>query len=355
MDKKFLLMFAFFTIFSLDGTNAKKPQKIDTEHDVLKIKKRIQKEFKNSLDEDSIRELAAELTALEPKKQERIITKLKTIPQEKIQITFDLAFTTILTASQDPQFLSKEDMLITLTSLSNALASVDEKQFENVKDIAHVVFCDNDYNDVRYRFTLEDCLSLFHSFLNSQKGHLEDTKNRDDLLYTYHMIYDNLKALEVEPEEVQDPVYLASFAESFRTLDDEDLKDLCKTISDIYNNPPYETLKGTDICENWEMLATQLRSLSKEKREILSDFLSWLPSTFHFGPADAIEVFKEEEWIETIYKLETFEKVEPLAKKAFKIHDDQDMQLKALHLILVGLIGDKPSKDILQDIKDLTH
>lgn len=82
-------------------------------------------------------------------------------------------------------------------------------------------------------------------------------------------------------------------------------------------------------------------------------FSSWLPSTFNFGPAEAVKEFKDPSWLEKINRLETFEDVKTLAKQAFKIHTDQVNQLECLDLIITNLINRVPHDTIMKKIRKI--
>jgi len=294
------------------------------------------------LDDDSKDLLEDQLSDLSPKQIKKIKDKLREVPRDKLQIVFDIAFSIILGYAGNSSYILKHEMLSTIESIYHALTNIPAAQFADVYAIADTIF-GSTYLDVDSdHFQLEDRLSLFHSFLNSTHGHLLDKQNRGDLVYVYHMPYDSLRTMAIEPEEIQDPVYLASFVEAFRNLADDDLRDLCNTISVIYTSKDYE-FRGYD-CENWELLAEQLRTLDPVKRKTLSNFVSCLPNTFDMGPADAIEIFKDTSWLDKINKLKNFEKVSELAKQTFEIYDDQEEQLEALDIILTGLINNQPTK-----------
>jgi len=303
------------------------------------------------LDGDSAELLEDSLQPLSKKEIKRIRKKLRTeIPLEKRQMVFDLAFRTVLGYSYNYDFTLKNITYI-IDELAKSLKNIPVNQISDVDKIADSIFgCD--YYDVNSdHFDLEDRLVIFHSFLTSLNNHLMDKENRYDLLYVYHMIYDNLREMEIESTDIQD--YLADFAQGFKKLSDEDLKDICSTVNSIYEGDGYSNLKGSHGCEDWEALATQIFELDTKKRKILSDFLSWLPTTFNFGPAEAIEILKDESWMKKIDQLESFERLENLTKEAFQLLDDQSDQLEALNLIILGIIEKKSDKKIIKEIKGL--
>lgn len=327
------------------------PQEISGEHRTLEGRAKIK--LNHFLDNDSRELLEYELRALSPKEIKAIKDKLKEVPEDRRQMVFDVTFRSILGHAGNSSHILEREILSTIGSIFQSLAALPIEQFSHVYPIADIIF-GSDYFDVDSdHFELEDRLSLFHSFLNSTHGHLLDTENRGDLLSVYHMIYDSLRAMGIEPEETQASIYLASFVEAFRNLDDNELKDLCHTIADIYDSEEYSELEGSHGCEDWELLAEQLRGLNAEQRKTLSNFLSWLPRTFNFGPADAVEVFKKESWLEKINRLESFEDVGTLAEQAFQIHDDQDNQLECLELIITCLIDKVPPNKIMKRIREI--
>lgn len=266
-------------------------------------------------------------------------------------MVFDVIFIKIIGYGGNPSYIFEHEISSAIESISQSLADISVEHSSHVLDVADIIF-GSDYGDVDLDcFELKDRLSLFHSFMNSKHGHLLDTENRDSLLYVYHMIYNSLRSMDIEPEATKSPFYLASFAQAFRDLDDNDLKNLCSTITNIYDSEAYSDLKGSHDCSDWELLAEQIRTLDSKRRETLSDLLSWLPNTFNFAPADAVKEFKNIDLLEKIDTLESFEEVGTLAKQAFQIHDDQYHQLESLDQIITSLINNVPYNEIMEDIR----
>lgn len=303
------------------------------------------------LNTDSTELLEDQLRGLPPAKSRNIRERLETVPEDRRQLVFDIVFRSILGHAGNATDILENQMLETLGSISGSLEAISGGQFSHVSTVANTIFGSDYFDTDADYFELEDRLSLFRSFVTSKDRHLIDSDNRSNLLFVYHIIYNCLRSMGIDPEEICSPVYLSSFANSFRDTEDEELKKICRTITGIYSSDTYTELKGVHGCEDWELLANQLRVLNATQRETMSDFLSWFPATFNFGPADAVEVFKAPAWFEKIDRLESFEDVGTLFQQVFKTHEEQDRQLEVLDIIITGLLDKKPHNKILKSIE----
>jgi len=235
-----------------------------------------------------------------------------------------------------------------IRGLSSCLRPTNYRQ---AKKLAALVF-DLEYdpsmgkNHISDDFTLENRMVIFEDFLKS--SHMVDEKSWDNFLFLYYKIHESICSLEIEPEETVS--YLSDYVEVLKECPIDDLIDLINWIDEIYKSKCYSNLKGSHSSEDWMLLIKALQPLTPENRKILSEFIEWVPPSFNFGPADAIdEVLLP--LLPAIDQLESFAVLEPLFIRAFELYEDQEDQKICLEEIIKGAGEKKNEKEIMRKIE----
>lgn len=306
--------------------------------------------IKRVLDHDSADLFEEQLDVLSPAKIKVIREKVETVPEPKRQVVFDIVFRHILGYAENTDHILKNQLLDTIDSVALTLGTIPVEDHSHAMKISDIIF-GSVYEDVEPdHFELEDRLCIFNEVFKFPNIVQLTPEVKLDVLYAYHIIYNSLRSIGGESDDIRDMQHLSDLVQKFRALDDANLRNISNSIAEIYDTQCYSNLKSKDSIEEWEDLADELMDLSIEHRELLIDFINYLPPALDMHPVDAIKGLKPK--ISNLEQLDDFEAIGNLVARLFVTEKDGDQQLRLLKQIIDQIIKAKDIRTIEEEIMD---
>ncbi len=185
---------------------------------------------------------------------------------------------------------------------------------------------------------------LFSSFIQYPRHWNAPPSKYPHLVASYYYVYDSLLNSGVDKESALWNISQRVGMFSHKPL--SCLKDVCRTIIEIYQSDCYERDFKNNNGTNWQAVALKLIPLSIKKRETLLHIIRCLPKEFDFELVDAIRVLTP--FVKKIKQEEDFpyDTFAELAEFACTDSKDCEEQLQALKVIFNGIHEHKTHKQI---------
>lgn len=191
-----------------------------------------------------------------------------------------------------------------------------QKEIEELEKIGKLVF--NKANNLigTIYYTIEDHSNILLTIIKNKENYFFKHEDYNSLVYQYYLIYGSMFPSIYESDQIKDILdeynYLNVAVESLQNIDDDELENLCFSITDLFETNfvyKYYYENPLDTHKSWISFFNLIRKVPSLERSKLICFLSCLPYELNYeNPLVTLELFlNDKDFLKIILNLNNFD------------------------------------------------